>query len=131
MSKTIKLPSTYEAACKHLKRNPKAMPKVTGLTPSQRRFHLATHKLGTIAEAIQSILVFKADYANPNQEKHFGVFKHNGKSGKKSAFVFSHTYYYWALTYASVGSRFCFPDEASATYFCKKFIKLHNDVLLS
>ena len=129
MSKT-KLPATYEAACKHLKRNPKVMPKVLGLTPSMRKFHIANHKLATIAEAIQDILKFVPDYANDNQIKYFCRFTHNGKSGKKSAFVFANTHSYWTLTHAGVGSRFCFPDDATATYFGKKFIKLHNDVLL-
>lgn len=129
MSKT-KLPATYEAACKHLKRNPKVMPKVLGLTPSMQRFTIGNHKLATIAEAIQDILKFVPDYANDDQIKYFCRFKHNGKSGKKSAFVFSYTSYFWAYASASVGSRFCFPDDATTTYFGKKFIKLHNDVLL-
>lgn len=129
MSKT-KLPATYEAACKRLKRNPKVMPKVLGLTPSMRRFHIANHKLATIAEAIQDILKFVPDYANENQIKYFCRFRHNGKSGKKPAFVFAYAFYYWTDTNTGVGSRFCFPDDATTTYFGKKFIKLHNDVLL-
>ena len=129
MSKN-KLPATYEAACKHLKRNPKVMPKVLGLTPSMRRFHIANHKLATIAEAIQDILKFVPDYANDDQIKYFCRFRHNGKSGKKSAFVFADANFGWTFTNARVGSRFCFPDEATTIYFCKKFIKLHNDVLL-
>ena len=129
MSKT-KLPASYEAACKHLKRNPKVMPKVLGLTPSMRKFHIANHKLATIAEAIQDILKFNPDYANDNQIKYFCRFRHNDKSGKKSAFVFSGTCFCWTLTASAVGSRFCFPDDATTTYFGKKFIKLHNDVLL-
>ena len=84
----------------------------------------ASDKLIIIANILQGD--WKPDWSNSNQYKYYPWFRYDKT---KSGFGFSITYYDLVFSFASVGSRLCFPDSDTAEYFGKQFLALHNDFL--
>lgn len=67
----------------------------------------------------------EADYGNTDQQKWFPVFKWSSGSG----FGFSHSSFYYVITYTNVGSRLCVFDEPTADYLGKQFISIYRTFL--
>ncbi len=70
---------------------------------------------------------FDPDYANRNQKKWHPIF--DASSGSGLVFSDSHCNYVYAS--ASLGSRFCFPNQEQSDYVAKKFIKYYEVLILS
>ena len=84
-------------------------------------------RLDYIAEYIQD--GFVADWGNSDEYKYYPYYWYD-KS--ESAFVFTNTAYYWALTNTNtvVGSRLCFPDRETSDFY-GKFTEEIQDRLLA
>ena len=81
---------------------------------------LADIEAKCIAKALQG--TWKADFENVKMEKWYPWFRYSAGSG----FVFAHSYCDFGHADASVGSRFCFPDEETSNYFGSQFIEIHR-----
>lgn len=126
----MKLPRTFESACKVLKRNPKKLPGVKDLEPEMACYILAQFKLATIAEAINLLRKWKIDWTNSDQYKYFPVFYQTVKNGKPSRFAFTVSDYGWTGTHSHGGSRLCLSTREDSDYFGTQFIELWNDLLM-
>jgi len=105
------------------KKNPKtALPYAKPKNDFQEALN-AVATLWIIAQAIRG--TWEADYDNSNQKKWYPWFRKTA-----SGFVFSNAFCDWSFSYSATGSRLCFENSEDAEYFGKKFIKLHNKVLL-
>lgn len=106
-----------------------------GVNEADIDLNISTETFGDRTEALRAIaklmVVAKAlnegwvpDWNNPNQYKWFPWFESNG-----SGFRFDVSYYDYAGTDSSGGSRLCFKDKKLAEYAGKQFIDLYNQSL--
>lgn len=114
----------YADACKEKGLHPDEERPYKKPTTDKHKVLNAFSDLLIIAEALQGDWV--ADYDNTNQPKWFPIFKK--VKGGGFAFSLSDSYYDLTLTY--LGSRLCFPNEATSNYFGKQFIDTINIILL-
>ncbi len=84
----------------------------------------AHRKLRIFAKAFKGTWI--ANYNDRSQKKWFPVFNWDAN---KSAFVFSHSSYYYDLTFTNVGVRLVFPTEEMSDDFAKNYIDIFNTIL--
>lgn len=112
--------TSYEAACKLLKINPKTLPIVKGLDKDSARRIIAFHKLSTIAKALNE--GWKPNWKDVDEWKYYPYFYYN-----KNSFVFSHVDDH--SDYSGFASALYYKNSELAQYAGKKFKKLYNDYL--
>ena len=132
--------TSFETACKFLKKDANKLPIVKGLDKRYQKYLIANYKLAIITEALNKEYsqqnglkkTWEPDFTQPNQWKYFPWFEVKADSKRTGGFGFSYTDYDLWHTFTSVGSRFCFPTSELAIYSGKQFEKLHleNQLIL-
>ncbi len=119
---------TYEAACKELKLDPKALPDVSTLPEKHRKAIIAHFKLVIIAEALNE--GWTPDWSDYDQAKYYPWFEVIPDNKSVSGFGLSYGAYGGWLTGTGVGSHLCFKTRDLAKYAGKQFLKLYEEYML-
>lgn len=117
---TEKKIASYEDACRVLNIQP-INEEVFNIFPKEdQRSMLAYHKLTVITRALNN--GWKPNWDDQNEWKYYPLFRYVN-AGLSSAY----TSYSATHTYASIGSRLCFPTSALAKYAAEHFADLYRD----
>jgi hypothetical protein len=123
ISKKITCEKAFMQACKELGLNPKNLPIVDSLPEKDQKSIVAYYKLTIIIRALNE--GWEADFSNHNQRKYW-----NYLWVDYAGFVYAATSATAAAARASVGSRLCFKDYATAQFAIENFKPLYEEYLL-
>ena len=117
---TSKKITSYEDACKVLNIQPINEEVFNAFPKEDQRSMLAYHKLTVITRALNN--GWKPNWDDQNEWKYYPLFRY-----VNAGLSFALTYYTATYTYASIGSRLCFPTSALAKYAAEHFADLYRD----